>query len=178
MDGVIGVVTCFAGNFAPKNWTTCDGQTLSIAQNQALFAILGNSFGGDGVTTFNLPDLRGRTPVSPGQSGGSAYALGQKAGSETTTLQANNVPTHTHDPTTMQISLAASSDDGIDPNSNLGFASRFTGAYAPTADTKMLDPNYNAVIQNNAGSQPINICSPYLVVNYIICLNGLFPTKN
>jgi microcystin-dependent protein len=178
MDGVIGVVTCFAGEFIPKNWAACNGQTLQIAPNQALFAILGTSFGGNGTSTFNLPDLRGRTPVSPGsEPGTSTYTLGEKAGSETVSLNASQTPIHTHDPTTIQLALQANTDDGIDPSSNLGYPSRFTGAYATASDSTMLSPDYTAVIQNNAGSQPVNICSPYLVVNYMICLAGLFPTR-
>src|SRR5436189_142599 len=97
MEGVIAVVTCFAADFAPKNWAFCNGQLLAISTNQALFSLLGTTYGGNGVQTFGLPDLRGRTPVSPGQGNGlSNYALGQSAGAESVSVTGNNMPAHNH----------------------------------------------------------------------------------
>lgn len=175
MDGVIGVVTCFAGTFIPKNWMACNGQQLSVVRNQPLFAILGNTFGGDGISTFNLPDLRGRTPVSPGSSDGQQYKQGQPAGAETLTITGNQLPAHTHTGD-VTVQLQASSSDGIDPSSNNGYPGRFTGAYSSTANCMMTPPaTYSEV--GPAGTQPVDTRSPFLVINYIICINGIFPSR-
>src|SRR5689334_22364847 len=99
MEGYIAEIRLFAADFSPKNWATCDGQTLSIAQNQALFSLLGTTYGGDGVTTFKLPDLRSRTAIGPGQSQGTSYyTQGQTIGTPTVTLGSANLPPHTHTP--------------------------------------------------------------------------------
>jgi microcystin-dependent protein len=176
MEGVIGVVTCFAGAFIPKNWMACNGQSLSIPNNKPLFTIIGNAFGGDGVSTFNLPDLRGRTPVSPGVGQGSNYKQGQPAGAETLIVTANQLPEHTHSGS-ITVQLQANSQDGIDPNSTGGYPSRFTGAYSTTANCAMAPPPTFPQC-GPAGSQPANTCSPYQVINYIICIAGVFPTRN
>ena len=175
MDGVIGVVTCFAGTFIPKNWMACNGQSLSVASNKVIFSIISNTFGGDGITSFNLPDLRGRTAVSPGASGGQTYKQGQPAGSETVTVTSNQLPSHTHTGA-VNVQLQANTGDGIDPSSNVGYPSRFTGAYSPTANCVM---NTTATFfqVGGAGNVPANICSPFLVLNYIICVSGVFPTR-
>src|SRR5215831_5763391 len=97
MEGTLAVVTCFAADFAPRGWTTCDGQILAISTNQALFSLLGTVYGGNGVTTFGLPDLRGRSPLCQGQGLGlSNYVLGQPGGNETVTLTTGNLPLHVH----------------------------------------------------------------------------------
>jgi microcystin-dependent protein len=97
MEGVLAVVTCFAADFAPKNWALCSGQILQISTNQALFSLLGTTYGGNGIQTFGLPDLRGRTPVSAGQGPGlSNYNLGQVTGAESVTLTTPNLPSHIH----------------------------------------------------------------------------------
>jgi microcystin-dependent protein len=178
MEGVFAVIICFAGDFAPKQWATCDGQFLSISQNTALFSLLGTTYGGNGQNTFRLPDLRGRAPVSQGQGPGlSAYSLGQPAGSESATITTNNLPPHVHTgAATFQ--LPASSDDGIDSTPNSGYPSRFTGAYSTTANVAMLTPGYNGVIGVAGSSQPFNIRLPYLAINFVICLNGIFPSRN
>lgn len=181
MEGVMGVVTCFAADFAPKYWAFCNGQTLSIAQNQALFAILGTTYGGNGTSTFNLPDLRGRTPVSAGQAPRlNNYVLGQSVGAEFAVLTVNNIPSHNHTGN-ISLQLPSNNDDGIDPSPNVGYPSGFTGAYAaaPTDQTTMLAPAYSNVVIGNAGNnQGIDVRSPYLVINYIICLAGIFPSRN
>src|SRR4051812_33388016 len=113
MDGTIAVVTCFAGNFAPRNWAFCNGQIMSIVQNTALFSILGTTYGGDGQTTFALPDLRGRVPV-----GASAqYPLGTKIGVETVTLSNSNLPSHTHTLSGLPITVT-DADGGGQPFEN------------------------------------------------------------
>ena len=178
MQGVLAVVTCFAGDFAPRFWALCSGQILPIAQNTALFSLLGTTYGGNGQTTFALPDLRGRVPVSQGQGPGlSNYNLGQQSGAEAVTLLQSNLPAHAHNgASTFQ--LQASSDDGADPTPNDGFPSRFTGAYAASTNAAMLAPEYAGTINNAGASQPLPVRSPYLGINYIICINGIFPSRN
>src|SRR5688572_18111229 len=110
MDEFIAIIKMFGGNFAPRGWALCNGQILSIAQNTALFSLLGTTFGGNGQTTFALPDLRGRVPIHPGQGPGlSNYSLGQQAGTETVTLTINNMPAHGH-----PFAVPASSAEGND----------------------------------------------------------------
>lgn len=176
MDGVIGVVTTFAGETIPRNWLPCNGQQLQISSYQVLFDVIGNAFGGDGKTNFNLPDLRGRAPVSPGSNGsGTKYVFGQQFGSETLTITPGQLPEHTHTGD-VTISMQASLADGIDPSPEHGFPSRFTGAYATTANATMEKPP-NGFTVDPPGNQPVNICSPYLVLNYIICYAGIFPSR-
>lgn len=180
MEGVLAVVTNFAANFEPKYWAYCNGQILPINANQALFSLLGTTYGGNGTTTFALPDLRGRTVVSAGPGPGpglSPYSLGQRAGGETVTLTTNNLTAHAHSGTIV-MNLQANSDDGIDPAANAGYPSRFTGAYSPTANGTMLNPTYNVVIGSAGGSQPMPVLSPFLGMNYIICTQGLYPSRN
>jgi microcystin-dependent protein len=96
MDAVIGIVTCFAGTYIPREWSSCDGQTLSILEHPSLFKILGTLYGGDGINTFKLPDLRGRTAVSSGRSMNMDYNVGDKTGSEFATILPLHLPAHTH----------------------------------------------------------------------------------
>jgi len=179
MQGTMAVVTCFAADFAPKYWALCNGQILSIAQNQALFSLLGTTYGGNGTTTFALPDLRGRTVVSQGAGPGLAnYSLGQKAGAETTTLIASNIPSHQHvGPSNFY--LQADNLPGGDGSAEYNFPANFNNAYAPnpTASVNMLEPAYTGVI-NPIGAQPLPILMSYLAINYIICMQGIFPSRN
>jgi microcystin-dependent protein len=178
MDGTIAVVTCFAGDFAPRNWAFCNGQLMSIVQNTALFSILGTTYGGNGQTTFALPDLKGRVPISAGQGPGlSNISLGEKSGSETVTLNSNQIPAHVHNGA-VNFQLPASSEDGADPTPNDGYPARFTGAFASSTNTNMLAPGYSATIGVSGGSQPASIRNPYLGISYIICLFGVFPSRN
>jgi microcystin-dependent protein len=178
MDGYYGVVTTFAGTFAPRNWQLCDGQLVSIASNTALFAIIGTMYGGNGTTTFGLPDLRGRVPVGVGQGPGlSNYSEGQVQGAETITLIANQLPLHDHTGQALA-QLQADSSNGIDPTPNDAYPSRFTGAYAAATNATMLAPEYTGTIGNTGGGQPIPIRAPYNCINYIICVFGIFPSRN
>ncbi|MFT3827587.1 MAG: tail fiber protein [Chitinophagaceae bacterium] len=179
MEPLMATITCFAGNFAPKGWAFCNGQLLAISQNQALFSILGTTYGGNGVTTFALPDLRGRTAVTFGQGPGlGSYNLGQAAGAETVTLTINNLPAHIHNGA-ITLNLKAGSAAGSDPTPDFNFPGKFTGAYAASATGTMQAPDYTGTTIGNAGnSNPANILSPYLVVNYIIALVGIFPSRN
>jgi microcystin-dependent protein len=179
----IGEIRMFAGNFAPRGWAFCDGQLLSIAQNTALFSILGTTYGGNGQTTFALPDLRGRVPVGPGQGPGlSSITPGESSGSESVTLLISNMPAHNH---SVQAQLKGTSTPAATGNpSNAVFAlSRSISPYAngsanPPLD---LDFNSNAVAAQSGvvgGSQPFSIRQPYLGVYYIIALEGIFPSRN
>lgn len=179
MEGVIGVVSCFAADFAPKNWAFCNGQLLAISQNQALFSILGTTYGGNGTTNFALPDLRGRTAVSAGQGPGlSSYNLGQKTGSESVTLTSANLPPHTHNGTVNNLQLQADSNDGSQNSVEFAYPAALAGAYAATPNTTMKAPTISATIGNTGNGVPMNTLSPYLVINYIICLYGIFPSRN
>ena len=164
----LGQIIMFAGNFAPRGWAFCSGQILPIAQNTALFSILGTTYGGNGQTTFALPDLRGRVPVHAGQGPGlSSFTLGQVGGAETGTLTVNNLPTHNHLASSNQGPATGSRPGGAVPSAG--------GAYAAASDGSTLNP---AFIQNSGGSQPFDLHQPYTCVNFIIALEGIFPSRN
>jgi microcystin-dependent protein len=183
MDEFIGIVKIFGGNFAPKGWAFCEGQLMSIAQNQALFAILGTTYGGDGITTFALPDLRGRVPIHSGSSAGPGltyHPLGQKAGTETVTLTVPQMPMHNHIPMVVSTdatehtpgvnganAMAAPMDTSL--NNVLGFNN---------ANNTPVVPMTGSVTAAAGGNQPHNNLQPFLAVNYIICLSGVFPSRN
>jgi microcystin-dependent protein len=184
MNFYLGQIVLFAGDFAPKNFLTCSGQTLSIAQNQALFAILGTTYGGNGVSTFQLPDLRGSVMVSPGQGPGrSNYTLGQAGGTENVTLTINNLPSHTHVVTAATVTVNASDGraDATSPNGAALAQQSQTPVYASASDgTKMSTKAATLTVTVNpaGGNQPVPILSPYLTLNYCICTSGLFPSRN
>jgi len=169
----IGQIVMFGGNFAPRGYALCDGQLLSIAQNTALFSILGTTYGGDGRTTFGLPDLRGRVPVHAGQGPGlSRYLLGQKAGTETTTLTVANLPVHTH--AANAAGPAGNSNDAIG-NIWADDAGVSSATYSSGAATGTMKSD---AIGNTGGNQAFNNVQPYQVVNFIIALQGTFPSRN
>ena len=151
-------------NFPPKGWALCNGQLLPINQNQALFSLLGTTYGGDGRTTFGLPNLTGRTPNHMG----AGFTLGQRGGEPAHTLTLGELPVHNH---TASASSVAS--DSFAPASNyLGAANNF---YAPAADLTSLLP---ATLAATGGSQPHENMSPYLVLSFCIALQGIFPSQN
>jgi microcystin-dependent protein len=177
MEPTIGVITMFAGNFAPRNWAYCMGQLLPINQNQALFSILGTTYGGNGQTTFALPDLRGRTPVHTGQGAGTSnFFLGQVSGLEYITLTTNNLPAHTHAASlTVGVSTAAATlDEPIAAVPAVGSIN----AYQQGATTDGQLGGVSAVVQPSGGGQPVSIRQPYLCINFIIALYGIFPSRN
>jgi microcystin-dependent protein len=178
MEGVLAVVTCFAADFAPRGWAFCNGQILPIAQNQALFSLLGTTYGGNGVTTFALPNLQGRTAVSSGQGLGlSNYTLGQLTGTETVTLTSGNLPSHVHNGN-ISLQLDADSSDGTITRAANSYPALYAGAYASTPGAAMAAPGYNVSIGTAGGGQPMPIRAPFLAINYIICLQGIFPSRN
>lgn len=186
----LGTVQAFGFPFAPKNWAQCNGQLIPIAQNQALFALLGTFYGGDGRTTFALPDLRGRAVRGYGQTPGlSPCPMGTVAGAEQVTLLATNLPLHNHMLTTTGAGPMVSDQPGQSPapdNSNnvLGALndpslSATNNFYTSAAPNTNLNTGYGAPhLSNSGGSQPVDIMQPYLVVNYCIALSGYFPSRN
>lgn len=162
----ISEIRMFSFGFPPKNWAFCNGQTFAISQNQALFALLGTTYGGDGVRTFSLPDLRGRVPLHTG----SGFALGQVGGEQTHTLSNAEMPPvpHSHN-------LSAVNGPGTDflPTGNLPATSGNQLYVKSTAPTAM-----NAAAIATAGGQPHANMQPYLAVNFSISLTGIFPSRN
>jgi microcystin-dependent protein len=155
-------------NFAPRGWAFCDGQILPINQNQSLYSLLGTTYGGDGRTSFALPDLRGRTPIHVGSSDGTSHSLGQKSGEEAHTLSAAEIPQHTH-------SMRASSSNGNSPiPTNNALASFNNGYRDPTNLTSLR----TGTVGNAGQSQGHDNMQPYLAVNFCIALRGLFPSRN
>ena len=179
MEPFLGQIIMVGFNFAPRGWAMCNGQLLSIAQNSALFALLGTTYGGDGQTTFALPDLRGRCAIGMGQGPGlTNYTQGEKGGVENVTLIQTQMPSHTH-------ALAASSTDGTvsDPTNAVIANNQVTIERGNTVPASAFNPGPpNAVmspqaIQPTGGNQSHENRQPYLAMNYIIALEGIFPSR-
>jgi microcystin-dependent protein len=169
----IGQIVMFGGNFAPRNWALCDGQLLPISQNSALFSLLGTTYGGDGRTTFGLPDLRGRVAMHAGNGPGlSPRGLGQKGGSETQTLNVSQIPSHNH--SAQCVGPAGNSNDAVG-NVWADDAGVSSGTYSSGPPTATMS---SAAIGNAGGSGPHNNVQPFQCVNYIIALFGTFPSRN
>lgn len=180
MEPTIGEIRLFAGNFAPRSWAFCNGQLLAIAQNSALFSILGTIYGGDGRTTFALPDLRGRAPISPGQGPGlSSINQGQRAGVNTVNLTIQNLPNHNH---TLNVQNTAGSS--ASPTNNVPANAQVqTERGGEIHDVNSYGAATNATMGSNSigstgGSTSVSVQNPYLGINYIICLYGIFPSRN
>ena len=158
-------------NFAPRGWANCDGEILPINQNQSLYSILGTTYGGDGRTSFALPDLRGRTPIHAGSNGTSSYSLGQKGGEETHALTAAEIPGHTH-------TLQAQNDVplGDEPNASV-LAQGLQSTYVNDDSSKRVGMASSAVSSAGGGGGHNNM-QPFLSVRYIIALLGTFPPRN
>lgn len=176
MDEYIGVIKMFIGDWAPQGWFICQGQELQISQNQALFALIGTRYGGDGVRTFKLPDLRGRFPIGFGQGTGlTPRQLGAFGGTENVTLTAAQIPAHTH--------ALNGLSGGTESNTPAG---NFLPEYTNTAvkfyakkdnPTDALLPMNAGSITNAGGGQAHDNMPPFLSVNFIICANGVFPPR-
>ena len=176
MDPYVGEIRIFAGNFAPKDWAICDGSLLQIRQNTALFSLLGTYYGGDGVTTFALPNLQGRVPVSSGQGPGlSNYELGQQGGSQTAHLDLTQMPAHTHSAMgNPNAGSVGSPEKAVWAGSGgRGRPSTYAAGVTPPNPTNMNGFALAPVGQNS----PHNNMSPYLSLNYIIALVGVFPPR-
>jgi microcystin-dependent protein len=168
----LGELRLFPYNFAPTGWAMANGQTMSIAQNTALFSLLGTTYGGNGTTTFQLPDLRGRVPISMGQGAGlSPYVLGETLGVESVTLLTTEIPAHTHP---------------VNANAAKGNESSPIGSF-PAADASEITAEYSGVSSGTmnanmlgtvGGSQPHENRQPTLVLTWCIALQGIFPSRN
>jgi microcystin-dependent protein len=169
MDPFIGALMCVAFDYPPKGWAKCDGSLLPIAQNAALFSLLGTTYGGDGVQTFRLPDLRGRAPVSSGQGPGlSSYTLGQQGGAETVTLDATTIPPHTH----AMMASAVSATTNVPTGNVLAAAAEYI-ASPPDPSASAMGNEISAT-----PAQPHENHSPYLAMNWVIALQGIFPSRD
>ncbi len=182
MEPMIGEIRMFAGNFNPRSWALCHGQLLPISQNQALFSILGTTYGGDGRTTFALPDLRGRVAISPGNGPGlSDYRLGQRGGAENVTLNTQQIPSHNHGLTggvkvTVNTDTATGTDGGGATLGSAG-ANIYNGS-APEDGEDLNGVSSNLAATNTGGGQSHTNIQPFLAVNYIIALQGVFPSRS
>ena len=192
----LGQITLFAGNFAPRAWAFCDGQLLPINSNSALFSILGTTYGGDGRTSFALPDLRGRAPIHAGRGPGlSDYRLGQRGGVEQTVLTQLQLPQHSHimgattAPVPVASTMSASGEEGDKEDAGGNALGSFSGGYvSQTPDEAMAAGTVTssipagtaipAQIGNAGASQSVDLRQPFLVINYIIALQGTFPSRN
>lgn len=167
----LSVVMMFAGNFAPRGWAYCDGKLMSIAENTALFSLIGTIYGGDGQTTFALPDLRGRVPVGTGNGPGlPSFSLGESAGTETVTLTVQNLPMHNH----LLEAYNSNATTNTPANNLLGILDTDSD-YVPSGTTV---PMSASSIGFAGKSLPLNNVQASLVINYIIAVEGIYPSRN
>jgi microcystin-dependent protein len=167
----VGEIRMFAGNFAPLGWAFCDGQLLAITENETLFNLIGTTYGGDGQQTFALPDLRGRVPIHQGAGSGlSPRILGQMGGVEELTLTDAQLPSHNHP----LVAAATPAQATAEPTGSLPAIATTALYSAPNSGTLAMDP---AAVGNSGGSQPHNNLAPFLCVNFIISLFGIFPQQ-
>ena len=165
-DPYIGEIRMFAGNFAPFGWMLCDGQLLPIAENKALHNLIGTTYGGDGISTFALPDLRGRLPIHQG----SGFSIAQKGGSEQVTLTTSQMPAHTH-----AFLASANQASSTTPGNQLPAITQASTIKPYGTDASQVQLSSSAV--GSVGGQPHDNFQPYLCINFIICLHGVFPTQ-
>ncbi|MEA2937015.1 MAG: hypothetical protein QOC56_519 [Alphaproteobacteria bacterium] len=174
----VGEIRCFGFNFAPQGWAFCNGQLMAISSNELLFSIIGTTYGGDGSTTFGLPNLQGQIPMHWGSGpGGFTTVVGEVQGTTLVTLTTNQMPAHVHTITAVDLASGGVVERTPQPNSNAFLASSNpSGVWnsAPTLNAPFA-PN---TLSSQGGSQPHENMQPYLVVNFCIALEGLFPTRN
>jgi len=180
-DPFLGEVVLFAGNFAPRGWAFCEGQLLSINQNQALFSLLGTTYGGDGRTTFALPDLRGRLAIHKGNGPGlNDRRLGQKLGTETETLNVTQLPSHSH-VATSTTEIAVSTAAGVESTGNGNFIAIHPNAFNTNATVGAVlggvSSSTPTAIGNTGGGQSHNNIQPSIAIHYIIALVGVYPNR-
>jgi len=172
MDPFLGQIQAFGFNFAPRGWALCNGQLLPIAQNTALFSLLGTTYGGDGRTTFNLPDLRGRVSLHYGSGPGlSTRPIGQKGGAESVTLNTSEIPSHSH-----TANAAAEAADSGKPSGNA--LATPDGVMIYRANQAPDATLHAGTVGNTGGSQSHENMGPYLVINWCISLQGIYPSRN
>lgn len=169
-DPFLGEIRMFAGNFAPKGWAFCNGQLLSISSNTALFSLLGTYYGGNGTTTFGLPNLQSRVAIHQGQGTGlSPYTIGQMGGTENVTLNVGQMPSHNH-----MVNCSQSGRPNT-PAGNFPGSDTATGIYNTSSDGSVMAA---AMIANQGGNQPHPNIQPYQCVSFIIALQGIYPSRN
>ncbi len=162
MEGCIGEIRLFAGNFNPRNWAFCEGQLIAISQNSSLYAIIGTQYGGDGRSTFALPDLRGRAPRH--------LPNGHRGGSEAIVLSAQHLPAHSHD-----VAIGVNTGQGSLSSPNNGVISATAGGFATAPDNTTI----GGIEENTfSDSTPLPVRTPYIAMNYIICIWGIFPSQH
>lgn len=162
----VGEIRIFAGNFAPAGWEFCDGRLLAISENETLFQLIGTTYGGDGQVTFAMPDLRGRLPIHQGSNSGSTYLQGETGGVETVTLTAQQIPAHSH-----ALLISANATNSRNPAGNV-LGAPLTTPFFPEAPNLSLAAQ---AISSTGGNQPHTNVQPYLCLNFIISLYGIFP---
>jgi len=178
MEGYIGEVRLFAGNFAPRGWAICDGRQVSISNYEAAYTIIGVTFGGDGQYSFMVPDLRGRVPVGTGQGAGLNISLGQTGGSETVTMTPAQMPQHTHT-AIATIAFPAYSEGGNAGSPEGAVLGSLQGAYSTEApDTNIAPAANSGSLSPTGNSLPFGILQPIMATNYIICLEGIYPSRD
>jgi microcystin-dependent protein len=167
----IGEIRCCGFNFAPVGWAMCNGQLLAISQNEALFQLIGTTYGGNGVNTFALPDLRGRVPIHQGSFAGTTYVLGQVAGVESVTLTTQELPAHSH-----PITATSNAATLKRPVTNTFYAASSSGNNFYESGTTLTALASNTVA-NAGGNQPHSNIQPYLTLNWCMALEGIFPSQ-
>jgi microcystin-dependent protein len=178
-DNFIGEIRIFAGNFAPKGWAFCDGQIMPISQNTALFSLLGTMYGGDGKSTFALPNLNGKVPIGMGQGSGlSYYDEGQEGGQDNVTLMSSEMPAHAHTVTAGTVAIPGYSGTGNTDSPENSYPANSTKSYSATTSGNMSSTANAVQLSVAGGNQPHNNLQPYLVVRYIIALQGIYPPRS
>jgi microcystin-dependent protein len=165
----VGEIRMFGGNFAPAGWAFCAGQLLAISQNDVLFNLIGTTYGGDGQNTFALPNLQGRVPVHQGSSPFGFYVIGQLAGSETVTLNSQQIPVHTHPAT-----ASSAAGNATSPTNATWAGNASVKQFAPAGAAQM----NNGALALSGGNQPHDNMLPFQSINFIISLFGIFPSQN
>jgi len=180
MDPVLAEIQCFGGNFAPISYALCQGQLMSIAQNTALFSLLGTTYGGDGQTTFGIPDFRSRMPVGANGSAGpglNQIQLGEMSGTENVTMLSLNMPAHVHTLNAAKIAVNGSGGDSASPVGAV-LASHGTAYAESFGANQNLAPSISGNVAIAGGSQSFPIRIPYLGLNFIIAVEGIYPSRN
>ena len=166
----VGEIRIFAGSFAPSGWAFCDGSPLPISENDTLFNLIGTTYGGDGQTTFNLPDLRGRVPIHQGQGQAGNYVIGEAGGVESVTLSSQQIPAHNH-------TMMASTDNGQQPQPTGGYLAQTNPGFPYVAVSQPFVQLNSGAAAPVGGSQPHENMAPSLVISYIISLFGVYPQQ-
>ncbi len=175
-DPFVGEIRIFGGTFAPVGWAFCQGQLLPIAQNQALFSLLGTTYGGDGRTTFALPDLRGRVVIGFGQGPGlSNYPQGEQGGAEMVTLTIQQMPAHSHTVSATQTQSTTDPKGAVPAQTSGPTPGQAPKVYGAVPDATTMN---NGMIGQTGGGVPVGVRQPFLVINYIIALQGIYPSRS